>query len=99
MNELQTLSEICAELGIERNIPANNDVTVADYRRTGQLPPNVGNFANLYIRDHKLGGLNYQCSVRSMDLLEAYCSEDGIITVTDGRGLSYEVDVDTFIIA
>jgi len=96
---MQTLDQICAELGIERNIPTNEDVTVADYRRTGQLPPNVGNFANLYLRDLELGGLNYQFTIKSMDLLEAIACEDGIIIVSDGRRRLLEVDTNTFIIA
>ena len=90
---MQTLDQICAELGIERNRPV--DFTVAQYRMTGELPEGVGNFCNLFTRNV---GLNYQCSVRTEDLLTAL-SENGEIVCTDGRGLDYTINIETFIIA
>ena len=97
MNELQTLGDICKELGIERNTPTPTirDITVQDFRTTGELPEGVRDHVSLFIRNN---GLVFQCAVRADDLLEAYSVEDGIIICTDGLGASHEIDCDTFII-
>jgi hypothetical protein len=92
---MQNLNQICQELGIERGESTPSDVTVDDFRQTGELPEGVKNHASLFVRDN---GLNFKCAVRVDDLLEAYCDEDGIIICTDGRGVQHEINVDTFII-
>lgn len=95
MENRKTLSEICQELGIERNQSIPSDITVNCFRQTGDLPQGVKKHASLFVRDN---GLNFKCAVRVDDLLEAYCDEDGIIICTDGRGIPHEINVDTFII-
>lgn len=94
---MQNLDQICNELGIERNTPTPTikDVTVQDFRTSGELPEGVGSHASLFVRDN---GLHFQCAVKTDDLLEAYCDEEGIIRCTDGRGIRHEIDVDRFII-
>ena len=94
---MQTLDQICAELGIERSTPTPtiSDVTVQDFRSTGELPEGTGSHVSLFLRNN---GLVFQCAVRTDDLLEAYCDEDGIIVCTDGLGTPHEIDCDTFII-
>ncbi len=87
MENRQTLSDICQELGIERNhVSTGERFNVSAFRRTGEhnVHPN-SKFLNVF-RESQTGGLIFFACVKAEDVLEAYMNEEGDITVTDSMG-------------
>ena len=95
---MQTLDEICKELGIERNhVSTGNTFTVAEYRRTGEHPVNPNSKSLNIFRKSPSGGLIFFACVKCDDVLEAYMNEEGDITLTNAMGTTVTVNEDDII--
>lgn len=96
--EPQTLSEICKELGIERNHVSTGDrFTITDFRRTGEHPVHPNSKSLNIFRESQTGGLIFFACVKCDDVLEAYMNEEGEITVTNAMGTTVTLNEEDII--